>query len=510
MARSSGSSPSLFFFALSLASLFFLSNGEGTAFKDLNIESSVIHFISSYHAGNSCERVRVTGTSRINLKHYASSLHVTLKAFDGIPEKLHGDVQVCSHRNVSLGLCQCENGEWKTLQKGEWSTVISPFEKRYIDVKVMDKLPGSITVTAEEEFQQWRLICLGFGFLLLLLAPTVSTWVPFYVCSSMAVGVLAVVLLLAFQLMKLLPMGRKSVLYITLYGSVLGVGSYIAQYFTSVVNAILVNFGLSEEMHYPVSVMILVFTVLAGAALGYWVVRKYVISEDGSIDAGVAHFVKWAMRVLGVVSILQSSLDRLLPVSALGIYGCICFLSKKWRSRARLQLVPSKNRNLWQPRTGQTSDLWQPKTGKTSGSSSRRTEFLSRSPNNDSSGVRKSSRSPYGRSSPYMRAEAQAYSSPRQRSAVERGDYYSSFHKTPTRRYSKAEWDDFTRESTNEALGQWASSPEVASWITENARRLRLDPDPDHVSDASSESSSDSSDETVVENGIGRGLLHWY
>jgi len=49
------------------------------------------------------------------------------------------------------------------------------------------------------EFQQWRLIFLGFGFLLLLLAPIFSTWVPFYVCSSMAVGVLAVVLLIAFQ-----------------------------------------------------------------------------------------------------------------------------------------------------------------------------------------------------------------------------------------------------------------------------------------------------------------------
>jgi len=39
----------------------------------------------------------------------------------------------------------------------------------------------------------------------------------------------------------------------------LGVGSYIAHYFSTVVNSILVNFGLSEEMHYPVSHILLVF-----------------------------------------------------------------------------------------------------------------------------------------------------------------------------------------------------------------------------------------------------------
>ena len=51
--------------------------------------------------------------------------------------------------------------------------------------------------------------------------------------------------------------------------------------------------------------LLIVLIILAGAALGYWIVRKYVISEDGSIDAGIANFVKWAMRVLAVVSVLQ-------------------------------------------------------------------------------------------------------------------------------------------------------------------------------------------------------------
>lgn len=45
--------------------------------------------------------------------------------------------------------------------------------------------------------------------------------------------------------------------------------------------------------------------ILAGAALGYWIVRKFVISDDGGVDSGVAQFVKWAMRVLGGTAILQ-------------------------------------------------------------------------------------------------------------------------------------------------------------------------------------------------------------
>lgn len=45
----------------------------------------------------------------------------------------------------------------------------------------------------------WRLLCLGLGFILLLLAPFVSQWVPFYYSSSMALGVLLVVLILLFQ-----------------------------------------------------------------------------------------------------------------------------------------------------------------------------------------------------------------------------------------------------------------------------------------------------------------------
>lgn len=49
----------------------------------------------------------------------------------------------------------------------------------------------------------------------------------------------------------------------------------------------------------------LVGVVLAGAALGYWIVRKFVISKDGTVDSGVAQFVKWAMRIIATTIIFQ-------------------------------------------------------------------------------------------------------------------------------------------------------------------------------------------------------------
>lgn len=64
-----------------------------------------------------------------------------------------------------------------------------------------------------------------------------------------------------------------------------------------------------------VSVLVVLLIGLAGAALGYWLVRKFVISEDGSVDVGVAQFVKWAMRIVGFTCVFQV------------IYLCILFFN---------------------------------------------------------------------------------------------------------------------------------------------------------------------------------------
>ena len=53
------------------------------------------------------------------------------------------------------------------------------------------------------------------------------------------------------------------------------------------------------------AIFLLLFLVIAGAWLGFWVVRKLVLTEDGLIDIGVSHFVAWSIRMIAAVMILQ-------------------------------------------------------------------------------------------------------------------------------------------------------------------------------------------------------------
>ncbi|CAI9756937.1 unnamed protein product [Fraxinus pennsylvanica] len=120
-----------------------------------------------------------------------------------------------------------------------------------------------------EVFQRRRLFCLAFGIVLLLLAPIVSSWVPFYYSNSMAIGVCLVIIISLFQGMKLLPTGRKNAFYLMIYGSVLVAGSFLVNQFLEFFNSILVNFGISQEMHIPMAVFLLAGIVLAGVCLGF-------------------------------------------------------------------------------------------------------------------------------------------------------------------------------------------------------------------------------------------------
>lgn len=53
-------------------------------------------------------------------------------------------------RNASIALCECAKDEWQTLQNGVWSSVMSPFGDRYIDVRFAGGLSGSITASLGE------------------------------------------------------------------------------------------------------------------------------------------------------------------------------------------------------------------------------------------------------------------------------------------------------------------------------------------------------------------------
>ncbi|XWS64896.1 hypothetical protein CRYUN_Cryun05aG0043600 [Craigia yunnanensis] len=224
---------------------------------------------------------------------------------------------------------------------------MSPYDDRYIDVKFISDVSGSVTVAVEEDFQQWRLVLLALGFVLLLLAPFVSNWVPFYYSSSMAIGVFLVIIILLFQGMKLLPTGRKNIFYLTIYGSVLGAGFFLLLQFSMLVNSILVNFGLSEEMHNPVAIFVLVGILLSGAALGYWIVKKFVISEDGSVDVGVSQFVKWAMRIIATTFIFQSTLDNQLAMVALVSCSAICFFITSARRNGHMHQSHLGDQSPW-------------------------------------------------------------------------------------------------------------------------------------------------------------------
>jgi hypothetical protein len=55
--------------------------------------------------------------------------------------------------------------------------------------------------------------------------------------------------------------------------------------------------------------------------------------------------------------------------------------------------------------------------------------------------------------------------------------YPSIIHTTPERRkYSPAEWDAFTKESTEKALEELVQSPDFGKWLSTNADRISVTP----------------------------------
>ncbi|KAJ3674785.1 hypothetical protein LUZ60_005401 [Juncus effusus] len=467
---------------LSLFSFFNLSSSSDQAsLREVNLQEPIIHFIPQ-----SCERIQISPLSRLNLKSYSDAFRVSLNVSKSVPERLHWKIEVCFHRNASMGLCGCETENWQSLHNAQWNAATSPFEKRYIDIKLKDQISTSFSLSISKEFQQWRLICLGIGLILLVLAPIVSDWAPFYYSSSMALGVLLVILLLLFQGMKLLPMGRKNIFYLTIYGSVIGIGSYIAQYFSTFVNTILQSLGLSEEMHNPVSVFLIVGIVLAGAGLGFWVVRKFIISENGKVDSGIAQFVRWAMRIISLFFILQSSLDPLLGLGGLSACWCISyFISAQFLS---------------------------PKTLRKGGSAKpfgRQPEFIAKPSGNNfvEPTWQSPNSSPYNWSGLPKKGQVTPTAFKKKPAKKQDKDYYSTFHNMPRKKFTKREWDQFTQDSTSKALAQLAASSEFARWTAENAHRVHVDRE-SCSEEESVESSSDSSEEIEnVSNGLG--LLRW-
>lgn len=70
-----------------------------------------------------------------------------------------------------------------------------------------------------------------------------------------------------------------------------------------------------------------------------------------------------------------------------------------------------------------------------------------------------------------------SYSPTAERPISDSDPFYSTFHNTPERRrFSKEEWEKFTRETTKNALEGLVSSPDFNRWAVTHADRITLTP----------------------------------
>jgi len=225
---------------------------------------------------------------------------------------------LCVCRNATVGPCKCAASQWQKMPKsGLWVQAISPYDHRILDFRMPADPSRSVVVSTEEEFLFHRVVFLVLGLVLMVVAHTLSESVVFYYGGAMTIGIFLVILIILFQGMKLLPTGRKSSLAIFAYSTVVGMTTYFLHYLSGLLRSVLVEIGIAEDMHNPLGIFLLVLVILAGAWFGYWGVRKLVLTEDGSVDAGVAYFVEWAILIVSAVMILQSSLDYLFAFAAL-------------------------------------------------------------------------------------------------------------------------------------------------------------------------------------------------
>ncbi|GKC47758.1 transmembrane protein 194, partial [Tanacetum coccineum] len=155
----------------------------------VNVENPTITRIAPAPVRDSeehCERVSVEGVSRKKLGSFAKMYRVLLQSSSWWWND--EEAQICVHRNASLGLCQCEKDDWRSLENDQWSFVMSPYEQLFVDVKFAGGTHGFVSVYLHEVLQGWRCLLLAIGFSLLFLATVASKCLP----SSIATRPLAV------------------------------------------------------------------------------------------------------------------------------------------------------------------------------------------------------------------------------------------------------------------------------------------------------------------------------
>ncbi|KAG4973144.1 hypothetical protein AAZX31_11G045800 [Glycine max] len=413
------------------------------------------------------ERVHIHGLSRFrNLGKFAHSIKVKVLPLPTNSNVRLPNIEVCFHRNVSLVAGMCRHGQWEKVTKGSWARSMSLFDHKILDVRTAGSTLENFEVSVEEEFFVYRIVLLTLGIILLSLASFISQSLAFYYSSAMAIGIILVILIIIYQGMKLLPTGRKSSLAIFLYSTAVGFGTFLLRYIPGLVRSLLTELGIDEDMYNPLAIFLLTFVAIAGAWLGFWVVHKLVLTEDGSVDISTAQFVAWAVRILAAVMILQSSMDPLLGTLALLCGSFVSLLKKMHRLRflrhlrRRLFKSPKKNR-----RRSQVPD--------SSPFDDSRDELMYKMQSKEDSPLFR----PQLRGPTLSPCKSPVTGFTRTPPKSQEALYPSIIHNTPERkRYSAAEWDAFTKKSTETALEELVASPDFGKWLSTNADRISVTP----------------------------------
>nr|GMC64064.1 Nuclear envelope integral membrane protein [Ipomoea batatas] len=392
-----------------------------------------------------CERVQIRGLPRLkNLNKYANSVIVNISHVTTggrLP-----NVEVCFHRNQSRGIGMCPQSQWTRITKGSLIRSMSPFDHKFLDFRILGSSKQTLQVSLHEEFYLYRIVFLVLGILLMAVASSLSKSLVFYYSGAMVVGIFLVILMVLFQGMKLLPTGRKNSLAIFIYSSLVGLGSFLLRYVPTVLCMILTEIGIGEDMYNPLAIFLLLFLVIAGAWLGFWVVRKLVLTDDGSIDIGVSHFIAWAIRIVASTMILQEYLDILLAAEALvcGIFGLIN-IEKNFHLKF-IRLIYKKSSRMIGNICEILLDLFTP-TYK---------ESYPRPPSNGTIPR-------FNQQSPKPLSDSDTF--------------YSSYHKTPERRkISKEDLEKLTQQTTKRAMEELVASPDFSRWAVAHADRITLAP----------------------------------
>ncbi|KAJ7952735.1 nuclear envelope integral membrane protein 1 isoform X1 [Quillaja saponaria] len=269
-----------------------------------------------------------------------------------------------------------------------------------------------------------------------------------------------------FQGMKLLPTGRMNSLAIFFYSSAAGLGTFLIRYIPGLLCSILSEMGIREDMYNPLAIFLLAFIALAGAWLGFWVIRKFVLTEDGSVDISTSYFVAWAIRVLAGVMILQSSIDPLLAMAAFVSGLAVSSLLKRFLRFKFLRCLlrslsksPKKNRRRSQVPGLSPEDSHD--------------EYVYKMPSDDSF---KSLRQLKNFILTSCKSPDQGFTrTPPQQLSKE--SYPSTFHTTPERENTpKSSGISSQKIQQKKPLEELVGSPDFSKWLFTNAERISVSP----------------------------------